>query len=214
MSIKKIEDSSSYSTFGAHTSEAQRIAELSQEIVRGIVGDESPEGRLKQRVVMATGDPSFKDLVRFINNPILAGIKAIRSGTPVYTDITMVQAGISREITTFGSEVICRLAHSESDLEQGQTRASTGFRRLGKRLAGAIAVIGNAPSAALAVIEIMREDVIPALVIATPVGFVNAAESKERIRHMPVPSITTIGTRGGTPVAVALVNGLLDMAKR
>lgn len=213
MSIKKIKNSSSHSTFGARTSEAQRIAELSHEIVRGIVGDESPEGRLKQRVVMATGDPSFKDLVRFTNNPILAGIDAIRSGTPVYTDIKMVQAGISREIATFGSEVLCRLAHSESDLEQGQTRASTGFRRLGKRLAGSIAVIGNAPSAALAVIELMSECIIPALVIATPVGFVNAAESKERIRHMPVPSITTIGTRGGTPVAVALVNGLLDMAK-
>jgi precorrin-8X/cobalt-precorrin-8 methylmutase len=213
MSIKKIEDSSFQSTFGARTSEAKRISELSQEIVRGIVGDESPEGRLKQRVVMATGDPSFKDLVRFTNNPIHSGIEAIRRGAPIYTDITMVQAGISREIATFGSEVVCRLAQSESDLEQDQTRASTGFRTLGERLAGSIAVIGNAPSAALAVVDIMSKEVIPALVIATPVGFVNAAESKEHIRHMPVPSITTVGTRGGTPVAVALVNGLLDMAK-
>jgi precorrin-8X/cobalt-precorrin-8 methylmutase len=213
MNTKKMESSSFQSTFGARTSEAKRISELSQEIVRGIVGDESPEGRLKQRVVMATGDPSFKDLVRFTNNPIQSGVEAIKRGVPIYTDIAMVQAGISREIATFGSEVVCRLAQSEADLEQDQTRASTGFRKLGKRLAGSIAVIGNAPSAAFAVVDIMCEGVIPALVIATPVGFVNAAESKEHVRRMPVPSITTIGTRGGTPVAVALVNGLIGMVK-
>jgi precorrin-8X/cobalt-precorrin-8 methylmutase len=213
MSTKKLEDSSSHSTYGALTVEAKRISELSQEIVRGIVGDESPEGRLKQRVVMATGDPDFKDLMRFTNNPINAGVEAIRRGVPIYTDIMMVQAGISREVATFGSEVVCWLAQSEANLEQDQTRASTGFRKLGKRLAGSIVAIGNAPSAALTLVAMVSEGVIPALVIATPVGFVNAAESKEHIRRMPVPSITTVGTRGGTPVAVALVNGLIGLAK-
>ena len=213
MNIKKLGDSSSGSTFGALTEEARRISERSQEIVRGIVGDESPEGKLKQRVVMATGDPAFKDLLRFTNNPIYSGVEAIKRGVSIYTDIMMVKAGISREVAAFGSEVVCWLAQDEASLEQNQTRASTGFRKLGKKLDGSIVVIGNAPSAALTLADMVDERIIPALIIATPVGFVNAAESKENIRRLAVPSITTVGTRGGTPVAVALVNALITLAK-
>ena len=213
MSIKKPEDSGSRGTFGALTEEARRISERSQEIVRGIVGDESPEGKLKQRVVMATGDPAFKDLLRFTNNPINSGVEAIKRGVPIYTDIMMVKAGISREVAAFGSEVVCWLAQDEASLEQNLTRASTGFRKLGEKLSGSIVVIGNAPSAALTLADMVDERIIPALIIATPVGFVNAAESKENIRRLAVPTITTVGTRGGTPVAVALVNALITMAK-
>lgn len=213
MSIKKPEDSGSRSAFGALTEEARRISERSQEIVRSIVSDESPEGKLKQRVVMATGDPAFKDLLRFTNNPINSGVEAIKRGAHIYTDIMMVKAGISREVSAFGSEVVCWLAQDEASLEQNLTRASTGFRKLGEKLAGSIVVIGNAPSAALTLVEMINERIIPALIIATPVGFVNAAESKEGIRRLAVPSITTVGTRGGTPVAVAIVNTLITMAK-
>lgn len=213
MSIKKLGDSGSGSAFGALTEEARRISERSQEIVRGIVGDESPEGKLKQRVVMATGDPAFKDLLRFTNNPIYSGVEAIKAGVPIYTDIMMVKMGISREVAVFGSEVVCWLAQDEASLEQNLTRASTGFRKLGKKLDRSIVVIGNAPSAALTLADMVDETIIPALIIATPVGFVNAAESKENIRRLAVPSITTVGTRGGTPVAVALVNALITMAK-
>jgi len=213
MSIKKLEDSGSRSMFGALTEESRRISERSQEIVREIVGDESLEGKLKQRVVMATGDPAFKDFLRFTNNPINSGVEAIKRGVPIYTDIMMVQAGISREVATFGSEVVCWLAQEEASLEQNLTRASIGFRKLGEKLAGSIVVIGNAPSAALTLVDMVDERIIPALIIATPVGFVNAAESKEDVRRLAVPSITTVGTRGGTPVAVAIVNALITLAK-
>jgi len=67
-------------------------------------------------------------------------------------------------------------------------------------------VIGNAPSALLAVCDMVRHGIRPALVIGTPVGFVNAAESKEVLRTLPVPSVSNEGTRGGTPVAVAAMN--------
>ena len=51
----------------------------------------------------------------------------------------------------------------------------------------------------------------PALVIGCPVGFVNAAESKEALRKLNVPSISTEGTRGGSPVAVAAINEIITM---
>jgi precorrin-8X/cobalt-precorrin-8 methylmutase len=52
----------------------------------------------------------------------------------------------------------------------------------------------------------VKEGIRPAVIIGTPVGFVNAAESKELLRRIDIPSITTEGTRGGTPVAVAAIN--------
>jgi len=213
MSIKKSENSDAHGTFGALTEEARRISERSQEIVRKIVGDESPEGKIIQRVVMATGDPAFKDLLRFTLNPINSGIDAIKRGVPIYTDITMVKAGISKDVAVFGGDVVCWLAQEDAVPEQNLTRASTGFRKLGEKLTGSIVVVGNAPSAALTLVDMADESIVPALIVATPVGFVNATESKEHIRRLAIPSITTVGTRGGTPVAVAIINELISMAK-
>jgi precorrin-8X/cobalt-precorrin-8 methylmutase len=44
------------------------------------------------------------------------------------------------------------------------------------------------------------------------VGFVNAAESKEILAEQGYPFITNKGRKGGTPVAVAIVNALLRLA--
>lgn len=72
-------------------------------------------------------------------------------------------------------------------------------------------VIGNAPSALITVCSFVDEGIIPALIIGTPVGFVNAAESKELLRTKTVPSVSNDGTRGGTPVAVASLNEIITM---
>ncbi|MGZ4902579.1 MAG: precorrin-8X methylmutase [Halobacteriota archaeon] len=198
---------------GASTAEAQRIALLSKQIVSGIVADDSAEGRIKQRVVMATGNSAFAALLRFCNDPISAGVSAIQAGRFVYTDIKMVSVGISNDIERFGGKVVCALPDKMSPVSNKQTRASAGFLALGERLNNAIVVVGNAPSAALTLAAMAREGTRPALIVATPVGFVNAAESKEIIRGLDIPSITTMGTQGGTPVAVAITNELLAIAR-
>jgi len=202
------------SLMGAATAEALRIAHRSQQIVSDIIADESPEGKIKQRVVMATGNPQFAELLRFCHHPIKAGIDAIRTGANLYTDINMVRVGITKDIARFGGETICALPESEGVSDGELTRASAGLSQLGKHLNGSIVVIGNAPSAALTVTKMVRCGIKPALLVATPVGFVNAAESKEQIRQLKIPSITSVGTQGGTPVAVAAVNELISMSFR
>ncbi len=196
---------------GARTKEAREISEKSRTIVCSIVKGGSPEDRIKQRCVIATGDPAFADLMRFNNEPVKAGIKAIKRSAAIFTDIKMAQAGI----TALGHDcdVRCVLEAGGDIAEKtGATRTSAGFIALEKELEGAIIVIGNAPSAALTVSRMIENGLEPALLVATPVGFVNAAESKERVRALKVPSITCVGTRGGTPVAVAVVNELVEMA--
>ena len=48
----------------------------------------------------------------------------------------------------------------------------------------------------------------PALVVGLPVGFVNAAESKEELSKMDYPHITALGRKGGSALAASVINAL------
>ena len=190
---------------GAQTKEAYEISKKSRMMAREVIGNANPEDRIRQRCSIAVGDFSMAELIRFNRDPVSATIAALRQGAPIITDIRMVQTGIQKK--GHSSEVLCALDFgAEIALERGITRSSAGFLSLKEKLTGAIVVIGNAPSALLSLCEMVREGIRPAVIIGTPVGFVNAAESKEMLRMMDVPSLSTEGTRGGTPVAVAAVN--------
>ena len=190
---------------GAQTKEAYEISKKSRMMAREVIGDANPEDRIRQRCSIAVGDFSMAELIRFNRDPVSATIAALREGAPIITDIRMVQTGIQKK--GHSSEVLCALDFgAEIARERGITRSSAGFLSLKEKLTGAIVVIGNAPSALLSLCEMVREGTRPAVIIGTPVGFVNAAESKEVLRTMDVPSLSTEGTRGGTPVAVAAVN--------
>jgi len=148
--------------------------------------------------------------MRFSHNPVPAVLAALKNKAPIITDIRMVQVGIQKK--GHASEVICALDFgAEIAKEKEITRSSAGFLALKDRLPGSIVVIGNAPSALLSVCAMVQEGVRPAAIIGAPVGFVNAAESKEVLRTIEIPSVSTEGTRGGTPVAVAALNECITM---
>ncbi len=196
---------STYIDPGADTREGYAISQKSRTLARQQVGNATAEDRIKQRCSIAVGDFSMADLLRFGHDPIPAAIRALKAGAPIITDIRMVQVGIQKKGHT--SEVICALDYGADIVkERGITRSSAGFIALKERLAGSIVVIGNAPSALLMLCEFVKEGIRPAVIIGTPVGFVNAAESKEVLRTIDIPSISNEGTRGGTPVAVAAIN--------
>lgn len=194
---------------GDYTKGAKEIANRSYEIVSQKITGDSPEDRIIKRAVIATGDFGIKDLIVFKNNPIDAGKDAIKRRHKAYCDVEMIKAGINRY------KVECVLSDgSDYREDDNNTRTASGFYKNKDRLDDSIIIIGNAPSAAIAVFNMVKDRIIkPTLIIATPVGFVNAAESKEYIRNLDVPSITTVGTRGGSTIAVAIFNGLIDQAK-
>jgi len=174
------------------------------------VGNATPEDRVRQRCSIAVGDFAMADLMRFAGDPVEAGLSALGRQAPIVVDIRMVQAGILKR--GHASEVLCALDFGDDIArERGITRTSAGFLALRGRLESAIVVIGNAPSALLVVCDMIQNGVRPALVIGTPVGFVNAAESKEALRALDVPSVSNAGTRGGTPVAVAAMNEIITI---
>jgi precorrin-8X/cobalt-precorrin-8 methylmutase len=201
---------STYTDLGATTEEAFRISLESRTLARRVLGDRGPEDRVRQRCSVAVGDFSMAGLMRFSHDPVTAGVRAIREGAPIIADIRMVQAGIQRR--GHRCEILCALDHGQ-DLaeEKGITRTSAGLIALAGRMEDAVLVIGNAPTALLTACGMIRRQVRPALVIGTPVGFVKAAESKEELRLLDIPSISTVGPRGGTPVAVAAINELITI---
>ena len=170
-----------------------------------------------KRVVHSSGDPEVARLMKFSPSAIPCGLSAIVKGKPIFTDIRMVAVGINNHLAKgCGCRISCALEEAERQewgQEDGLTRTATAMHHLGTRLNGAIVAIGNAPTALLALLDLIeREEVKPALVVGMPVGFVQAKESKEALMKRDIPYITITGTRGGSAMAAATVNALLIIA--
>ena len=174
----------------------------------------SAEERLVvKHIVHAGGDPQLASLIRFSPSAIASGLSAMAKGSPIFTDVRMVAAGINRHLAeACRCPVSCAMDESEG-LKPDTTRAAAAMHHLGKRLNGAVVAIGNAPTALLALLELIDKDGIkPALIVGMPVGFVQAKESKDELMKRDVPYVTIAGTRGGSALAVATVNTLLKIA--
>ncbi|MCL2790814.1 MAG: precorrin-8X methylmutase [Desulfobulbus sp.] len=169
-----------------------------------------------RRAIHATGDFSFAGNFRFHPEAIASGLAAIRAGGNILVDVGMAASGISRALLAqFGGRVICRVGEPETAAlakANGTTRSDAAMvRSIGDAIG--IVAVGNAPTALLRAMELIGQGrFAPHLIIGVPVGFVNAAESKELLATKPYPFITTLGRKGGTPVAVAAINALLRLA--
>jgi precorrin-8X/cobalt-precorrin-8 methylmutase len=168
-------------------------------------------------VIHATGDFSFAANLLFHERAIRSGLASIRAGRNILIDVNMGAAGISRSILQkFGGEVICRIGDEEVAQiakSKGLTRSEAAFDQATDDNIGIVA-IGNAPTALLAAMRLIEEGKFsPDLVIGVPVGFVNAQESKEILSEKTYPFVTALGRKGGSPVAVAIINALLRLAE-
>lgn len=167
-----------------------------------------------KRLVHTTGDPSLATCVRFHPTAIQAGTAALRDGCAVFTDVHMVRMGVNTSrVQALGGDVCCAIDDADIVAQAaaaGRTRAQTAMRVFGPELNGAIVAIGNAPTALREVLALAAEGIArPALVIGMPVGFVDAAESKDALMASDLVYISVAGTRGGSPLAAATVNALL-----
>jgi precorrin-8X/cobalt-precorrin-8 methylmutase len=170
------------------------------------------------RIVRAEGDPEIATAVRFSPGAVTRGLEALKSKVDVITDVRMVEMGISKALlNSCGISTRCLIDVPEvanRALREGTTRSVAAVRELAPFLDGAVAAVGNAPTALLALLDLLDEGrVTPALVIGMPVGFVACAESKDELVKRSVPYITILGRRGGSSAAAATINALLDLIK-
>lgn len=198
----------------------EEIEARSLAIVAGLLPDagwDEAERRVAARMVHASGDPALAGLIRFAPGAVAAGVAALRVGAPILVDVGMVAAGVNRGLARrLGCPVICLMDQpgvAERARRDGTTRAVAAVRLAEGLLPGAVAAVGNAPTALLALLDLVDAGTPPpALVIGCPVGFVSAAESKEELVRRRIPYVAVTGTRGGSPLAAAAVNALLRLA--
>lgn len=167
-----------------------------------------------RRVVHATGDPGVAGTMLFSNGVFPIAWKAIRSGADIVTDVEMVRIGISKKrLLETGNQIHCAIGEAQvakNAKKNGTTRSGEALIFLKSRIDGGIVVVGNAPTALFTLLEMVEGgEVSPKFVIGLPVGFVGAAESKEALAKSSIPHITNYGTRGGSPMAVSVMNALI-----
>ncbi len=197
---------------GQHPIERESFTIIESET--DLSGFSSSEREIVKRVIHATADFEFRDILAFGPGAVEAGISAIGGGADIITDVRMVESGVSRgRLAPLGGVVRCFSADpavARKARETGATRTATAMRMAAPFMDGAIIVIGNAPTALEEVLKIIQEgSASPALVIGVPVGFVGAADSKDALMNSGAAYITTRGRKGGSSVAVAIVNALI-----
>lgn len=194
-----------------HVTDAQSLATIDSEI-----GDHvfSPaEYEIVRRVIYATSDFEYKSLIRFSEHALQAGAAALAARTTIVVDVPMVQVGISYDIqNTFANPVYCSM-EALTRPQKERTRSAWGIETLAKRYPEGIFVVGQAQTALTALVDLIEaEEIRPALIIATPAGFLNVDTDKERLQDSLVPYITIDSRKGNAVVAAAIVDGLVDLA--
>lgn len=172
-----------------------------------------------KRVIHTTADFDYADNLVFSPGAVLKGIQALREGCDIVTDTTMAMAGINKTaLAGLGGQVHCYIGDPDvarEAKERGVTRSAVAMERAAALDKPCIFAIGNAPTALLALHELIGAGRLsPVLVVGVPVGFVNVVESKELILTAPVPSIVARGRKGGSNVAAAICNALLYQITR
>jgi precorrin-8X/cobalt-precorrin-8 methylmutase len=166
-----------------------------------------------RRVIHSTADFEFTQLIQFSEGAIASGISALRNRTPIITDVGMVKQGVAGMVAkTFGNPLIAAV-EQVTEAPPGKTRTQIGLIECFEKYPSGIFVIGNAPTALLALCnQLPASSIQPALVIGAPVGFISVVESKDTLAQASVPQIRVEGRKGGSPVAAAILNALIVLA--
>ena len=185
-----------------------------------IIGSELAQNILEElkpviyRIIHTTADFEYAEITEFHPDAIKRGMEAIRKGCSIYADTNMICSGINKTLLDrYNCRIYTLVSHKETADEasaRGVTRSIIGMEKACNDISTKIFIIGNAPTALFTLKhEIDKGRVSPDLVIAVPVGFVGAAESKHEFRDSGVPYIITHRRKGGSTVAVSILNAIL-----
>ena len=206
------------------TRKGQSIEDESMQIIENEIGSHpynEQEWPIVRRVIHSTADFDFArdNKIIFHKDAVKNGLDALKNGCNIVVDVNGIVGLLNKQNPKdFGNNVVCNI--SESSLmnaakKEGKKRAQMSMRIAKEDMNGGIVVVGNAPTALLEVMEMIRDGVTkPALVIGIPVGFVSAVESKDELSRMDIPFITNLGRKGGSPCASAIVNALYKLLRQ
>lgn len=206
------------------TRKGQSIEDASMQMIEDEIGKHSyneKEWPIVRRVIHSTADFDFagKNAIVFHKDAIHNGMDALMNGCSIVVDVNGVAGLLNKQNSKdFGNKLVCKI--SDSDImelakKQGKTRSQVSMRESLSDINGGVVVIGNAPTALLEVIDMVRKGIArPALVVGIPVGFICAAESKEELAKTDVAFITNKGRKGGSSSAAAIINAIYKLIRK
>jgi precorrin-8X/cobalt-precorrin-8 methylmutase len=194
------------------------IENKSMDIIDEVMGDTNfteEEMIIAKRMIHTTGDFDYRNIIEFKNDFIEEAKDAISKGATIFTDTKMAYMGINKPaLAKANSELKCFIDDDRVFAMSKELKTTRSACAVDLAVAEGvdIFVIGNAPTALFRILELVKEGKInPKFVVGVPVGFVGAAESKEYLREFEIPSISTVGNKGGSNVAASIINALLYM---
>jgi precorrin-8X/cobalt-precorrin-8 methylmutase len=191
----------------------EEIEARSRQVARELVGDRwgGEEAELAAALLYAAGDPGLIEDLRLGGDPVASARWALGHGAALLVDVTMVGSGIRLPAGRRMAVAIRLPGAEEMARRAGITRAAAGIKRGWDDFgAGGLVVIGNAPTALLAVLDLIDNCAPPACVVATCPGFHVATEAKEALLSSRIPHVVVAGSRGGSGLAAAAANHLLS----
>ena len=206
------------------TEKGQSIEDASMQMIEDEIGMHQygeKEWLIVRRIIHSTADFDFadKNKIIFHKDAISSAMNALREGCSIVVDVNGVIGGLNKQNPKdFGNNIVCNISNSEiMELakKEGKTRSQVSMREAMSDIDGGVVVIGNAPTALMEVIQMVKEGIVkPALIVGIPVGFICAAESKEELSKLEeVPFITNIGRKGGSPSASAIINAIFKLMR-
>ena len=206
------------------TKKGQSIEDASMQMIEDEVGTHQyneKEWPIVRRIIHSTADFDFadKNKIIFHKDAIDSAMNALRNGCSIVVDVNGVIGGLNKQNPKdFGNSIICRISDPEiMELakKEGKTRSQVSMRAAISDIDGGIIAIGNAPTALMEVIQMVKEGIMkPALIIGIPVGFICATESKEELSKLEgTPFITNIGRKGGSSSASAIINAIFKLIR-
>ena len=206
------------------TKKGQSIEDASMQMIEDEIGSHTyneKEWPIVRRIIHSTADFEFanKNKIIFHKDAITSGMNALRNGCSIVVDVNGVIGGFNKQNPKdFGNNIICNISKPEiMDLakKEGKTRSQVSMRTAISDIDGGVVVIGNAPTALIEVIKMVKEGIVkPALIVGIPVGFICAAESKEELAKLEeTPFITNLGRKGGSSSASAIINAIFKLIR-
>ena len=206
------------------TEKGQSIEDASMQMIEDEIGVHQyneKEWPIVRRIIHSTADFDFAsdNKIIFQKDAIESGMNALRNGCSIVVDVNGVIGGLNKQNPKdFGNNIVCNISDPkimELAKKEGKTRSQVSMRAAISDINGGIVAIGNAPTALLEVIQMVKEGIVkPALIIGIPVGFICAAESKEELSKLEgTPFITNLGRKGGSSSASAIINALFKLIR-
>ena len=206
------------------TRKGQSIEDASMQMIEDEIGPHDfgeKEWPIVRRIIHSTADFDFanKNRLVFHKDAIQSGMNALKNGCSIVVDVNGVIGGMNKQNPKdFGNDIVCNISKPEIMVvakKHGKTRSQESMRASRDDIDGGVVAIGNAPTALLEVIQMVKEGIVkPALIIGLPVGFICAAESKEELAKLEgIPFITNLGRKGGSPSVSASINAIFKLIR-